>query len=208
MCVSENVGKIIYTYEFKKFRKNCKLSVYICRDADPESKGKIENTIKYIKGITYGKWMYVDDTILNYGSLDWLERTANKKVHGTTKQIPAEVFQEKREYLRPMVTVDLAEESHIYRTVRKGNTFIHDSKRYSVPLGTYNSQSEVESVPKDGILRIEIIYGDYFCDHRVASGRVLLNMWDRSTGLDKMQADPENELQEQANEFRHIIRAE
>ncbi len=50
VCVSENAGEIIYTYEFEKFRQECKVSVYMCRGADPESKGKIENTVKYIKG--------------------------------------------------------------------------------------------------------------------------------------------------------------
>lgn len=29
-------------------------------------------------------------------------------------------------------------------------------------------------VPKDGTLRIESIYGDYICEHRIASGRGLL----------------------------------
>lgn len=50
ICVSENNGYIIYIYEFEKFRQECGLVVYMCRGADPESKGKIENTVKYIKG--------------------------------------------------------------------------------------------------------------------------------------------------------------
>ena len=157
--------------------------------------------------------MYVDDSILNCSCLDWLERTANKKVHGTTKRVPAEVFQEEREYLRPLVTADLAEEPYICRTVRKDNTVIYDSNRYSVPLGTYNTQPEVKIVPKDGTLRIESIYGDYICEHRIASGRGLLiqnksHTRDRSTGLDKIQADLEDELQGQANEFLQTIRSE
>ena len=213
VCVSENAGEIIYTYEFEKFRQECKVSVYMCRGADPESKGKIENTVKYIKGNFLRNRMYVDDSILNYSCLEWLERTANKKVHGTTKRVPAEVFQDERNYLRPLVTGDLAEEPHICRTVRKDNTVIYDSNRYSVPLGTYNSQPEVKIVPKDGILRIETVYGDYICEHRIASGRGLLiqnksHTRDRSTGLDKMQADLEDELQGQANEFLQAIRTE
>ena len=66
-------------------------------------------------------------------------------------------------------------------------------------------------VPKDGILRIETIFGDYICEHRIASGRGLLiknksHTRDRSTGLDKMQADLEDALQGQANEFLQTIR--
>ena len=50
VCVSENAGDIVYTYEFEKFRQECKLAIRMCRRADPESKGKIENAVTYVKG--------------------------------------------------------------------------------------------------------------------------------------------------------------
>ena len=65
VCVSENAGDIIYTYEFEKFRQECGLSIRMCRGADPESKGKIENVVKYIKGNFLSHRLYVDDGILN-----------------------------------------------------------------------------------------------------------------------------------------------
>ena len=58
----------------------------------------------------------MDDEILNRSCLDWLERTGNAKVHGTTKKIPAEVFKEEREYLRPLVTVDQKRSPYILIT--------------------------------------------------------------------------------------------
>lgn len=64
VCVSENASDIIYTYEFEKFRQECKMAIYMCRGADPESKGKIENTVKYIKGNFLSNRLYVDDGIL------------------------------------------------------------------------------------------------------------------------------------------------
>jgi len=33
------MGDIIHTFEFEKFRQECKFKVYLCRAADPESKG-------------------------------------------------------------------------------------------------------------------------------------------------------------------------
>ena len=50
VCVSENNGDIIHTYEFEKLRQECKFSVYMCRGADPESKGKIESVRKICEG--------------------------------------------------------------------------------------------------------------------------------------------------------------
>ena len=94
MCVSKNAGDIIYTYEFERFRQETEMTIYMCRGADSESKGKIKNTVKYMKENFLSNRIHVDDGILNGGCLEWLARTANAKVHETTKRIPAEGFQE------------------------------------------------------------------------------------------------------------------
>lgn len=213
LCVSENAGDIIYTYEFEKFRQETRVSIYLCRGADPESKGKIENTVKYIKGNFLNNRMYVDDSILNHSCLEWLERTANSKEHGTTKLSPAEVFKEEREYLRPLVGLDEASNPFICRTVRKDNTILYNSNRYSVPLGTYNSQPEVRLETRDNMLYIQTLFGEPICEHRIATGRGLLiqnksHTRDRTTALDKLQDDLDAALLGQATDFLQAIRTE
>ncbi len=213
VCVAENAGDIIHTYEFEKLRQECKLSIYMCRGADPESKGKVESTVKYVKGNFLENRLYVDDDILNNSCLDWLDRTANAKIHGTTKRVPAEVFAEEREHLRPLV--DCAETTGfpICRTVRKDNTIIYDSNRYSVPLGTYNAQKEVGIVPMDGILYIQTVFGDPLCQHRISNGRGLLiqntsHQRDRSSSLDQLQSTLGTILLGKADDFLQTIRTE
>ena len=213
LCVSENAGDIIYTYEFEKFRQETRISIYLCRGADPESKGKIENTVKYIKGNFLSNRMFVDDDILNYSCLEWLERTANAKEHGTTKLIPVEVFKEEREYLRPLVGLDEASNPFVCRTVRKDNTILYNSNRYSVPLGTYNSQPEVRLETKDDVLYIQTVFGEAICEHRIATGRGLLiqnksHTRDRTTALDKLQDDLDAILQGKATDYLQAIRTE
>lgn len=213
VCVSENAGDIIYTYEFEKFRQESKVSIYLCRGADPESKGKIENTVKYIKGNFLENRLYVDDAILNGSCLDWLARTANAKLHGTTKLIPAEVFKEEREYLRPLTIHDQAQRPVVCRTVRKDNTIIYDSNRYSVPLGTYNSQPEVRIETLDGVLYIQTLFGEPICEHRISSGRGLLiqsksHTRDRTSTLDKVQDSLSEQMLSKADDFLQTIRSE
>jgi len=213
VCVSENAGDIIHTYEFEKLRQECKLSIYMCRGADPESKGKVESTVKYIKGNFLENRIYVDDSTLNRSCLDWLERTANSKVHGTTKQIPAEVFKVEREHLRPLIDFPENRDACICRTVRKDNTIVYDSNRYSVPLGTYNTQKEVRIEPKDGTLYIETVFGEPICEHRISSGRGLLiqstnHQRDCSSSLDQMQDQLDELLDGKASEFLQTIRTE
>src|SRR5699024_2607298 len=49
MSVSENGGDIIFTEEFQAYKEERGFQVYLCRAADPESKGKVENVVKFIK---------------------------------------------------------------------------------------------------------------------------------------------------------------
>ena len=213
VCVSENNGDIIHTYEFERFRQDTKLSIYMCRGADPESKGMVENTVKYIKGNFLENRLYIDDAALCAGCLAWLERTANAKVHGTTKKIPAEVFKSEREFLRPLVAGVNNVTTRIIRNVRKDNTIIYNSNRYSVPFGTCNKEPEVQIIAADGILKISNMTDEAICEHKIATGRGLLiqstsHRRDRTSGLDKMQNELNNILHNSANVFLETIRQE
>jgi len=100
MVVSENKGDIIYTKDFRYFIEEMNLSMYVCRKADPESKGKIENLIKYIK---YNFFETRDFGILPDAqeSLSrWLMRRANGKVCQATKKIPAVAIEGERPCLQ------------------------------------------------------------------------------------------------------------
>src|SRR5690625_6244597 len=74
----------------------------MCRKSDPESKGKIESVIKYIKN-NFAKYrIYYGLDTWNEESWRWLERTGNYKHHNTTKKRPVEVFNIEKHHLRPV----------------------------------------------------------------------------------------------------------
>jgi len=212
VCVKENAGDIIYTFEFEKFRQEYDFKIYLCRKADPESKGKIENVVKYIKYNFLENRLFVDDGILNGSFLDWLNRTGNAKVHGTTKRVPAEVFQEERDMLRALPATPLYEHTSICRTVRKDNTIVYDSNRYSVPLGTYNKQKEVRIAVQDGKLVISDEFGDMvICEHTISPGRGLLikstnHSRDRESSVEAWQQKLNGLLDMKATTFLQEIR--
>lgn len=174
VCVSENAGDIIYTYEFEKFRQEHHMKIYLCRGADPESKGKIESTVKYVKGNFLANRLYVDDETINAACLKWLERTANARVHGTTKKIPAEVFLLEKENLRPLQQAILPAEKKDERIVRPDNTVVYASNRYSVPYGTYKKYKTVKIDDGKDTLIIMAPDGKVLCEHRISEGRGLL----------------------------------
>lgn len=213
VSVSENYGDIIYTYEFEKYRKLHSLNIYLCRKADPESKGRVESVVKYVKGNFLPNRFYMDIDILNRSFIDWLTRTGNGKTHGTTKKVPAEVFDLERAHLRPILTAMIisANES-ISRKVRKDNTILYESNRYSVPLGTYNKEKEVCIEVKDGRLIISQIFGDYvIAEHNlcVGKGKLVKNnshYRNRESGIDELFATLSNQLDGVCDDFLKEIR--
>ncbi|MCP3033599.1 IS21 family transposase [Halobacillus sp. A1] len=145
ITVSENAGELLLTAEFQSYVNERKFIVHLCRRADPESKGMIENVVKYIKGNFADSRVFSDIEDWNHRSLQWLKRTGNHQVHQTTKKRPAEVFLVEKQHLKPvssLLSYESTNNQSITRSVSKDNTIRYKSNRYSVPLGTYQTNAE------------------------------------------------------------------
>ena len=145
MTVSENGGDIVYTETFQSYRQQRDFRIYLCRAADPESKGKIENVVKFIKGNFAKNRVFHQLETWNAQCLAWLKRKGNYQVHNTIKKRPVEVFALEKPHLRKVSALLSFESNHgssITRTVHKDNIIKFQSNRYSVPLGTYTPHGE------------------------------------------------------------------
>ena len=80
LVVSENAGDIIYTKEFKDFIDEQEVVLYVCRGGDPETKGKVENVVKFVKGNFLESRDFETVEEANVGVFSWLERRANGKM--------------------------------------------------------------------------------------------------------------------------------
>ena len=133
--VSETYGEVIKTRVFEDFCTEQDLKLWVCNKADPESKGPIENSVKFVKTNFFSarKITCVDDV---WRSLPgWLERK-NKRIHQATYMIPSEVFSGiEKEHLRPLLpsTYETSPNTFI-PTELKGTPYVlYKSCRYSVP---------------------------------------------------------------------------
>ena len=152
ILVSENHGELIYTKEFASYLQKRKFSVYMCRKADPESKGRVEKVVGFVKDNFASHRVFHGIDRWNEDCLKWLKRRGNGKVHATTRKIPAEVFIEEKKYLQP-VTEKLISKSRtlsITYQVRKDNTVPIQGNRYTVPRGTYKGPNTHVGVSKIG----------------------------------------------------------
>jgi integrase-like protein len=135
--VSENLGDIILTGEFRPYVKERGFKTWFCRKADPESKGKVENAVKYVKQNFLYNRPFRDLETLNDEAMDWLFRTANALPHGTTKKVPREEYDTERDFLTPWQPLITQPADYPLHAVRKDNTISWKSNLYSLPLGTY-----------------------------------------------------------------------
>lgn len=136
MSVSENAGDLMLTEVFEVYAKYAGFTIHLCRGADPQSKGKIERVVGYIKNNYLSCRKYCGISELNSGLMTWLDRVANSKIHDTTKMIPNRVFLEEIKHLKPVPTLS-APVIPKTAAVRKTNVIHYQQNRYEVPRGTY-----------------------------------------------------------------------
>ena len=137
----ENLGSYKLTKDFSSYCTSSDFKAVFCRKADPQSKGKIENVVKYIKQNFLRGRDFKDIETLNRQALDWLDRTGNGKKHQTTQLIPSQEFIEEQKHLLPLKKKH-SKQNEPYKSykVRKDNTICYKSNYYSLPLGTYKNQ--------------------------------------------------------------------
>jgi hypothetical protein len=150
MLYSENHGDLIYTHAFAAYLKTRKFKVYMCRKADPESKGRIENVVGFVKNNFAIHRTFYNLDRWNEDCLKWLKRRGNSKIHGTTRKIPAEVFVEEQKYLQPVLEKIKLNSTILSLTyqVRKDNTVPIAGNKYRVPRGTYKGSDTYVKVSK------------------------------------------------------------
>jgi len=109
----------------------------------PQTKGKVESGVKYVKRFVRGKeFRSLDD--LNAQLLDWIINIADQRIHGTTHRRPAEMFLEEKDLIlstkgRPAYLL----EERAVRHVSKDCLVAFETNRYSVPYRLAGKRVEV-----------------------------------------------------------------
>lgn len=174
--VDEHLGDLLLTKEFKEYVFEQQFGLHFCRKADPESKGKVENVVKYVKNnFLYGR-VYYDIETLQIQALGWLDRTGNGMPHSTTRKVPSQEWMIEREQLRTWVSVKLRSSS-LLRFVRPDHTISYQGNFYSVPMGTYKKDVSVQLRLVEGELHIEDMKDVFLCKHPIAvtKGNKIIN---------------------------------
>jgi transposase len=169
LLANENKGDVVLTEAFRAYCQSRPFKVRFCRKNDPQSKGKIENVIKYIKYNFLRGRMYYGVIVLNDQALDWLSRTANAKEHSTTHKIPALEWVIEKEHLIPLQPALFNTSPWRVYAVSKDNVIHYQGSTYSVPLGTYQgANTEVRLEQRGDILILSDTSGQEIIRHPVS----------------------------------------
>lgn len=88
---SETYGEVVATQTFERFLQEQDLSLWVCNKADPESKGPIENSVKFVKSSFFSARTINSLADVQKSLPGWLERK-NMRIHQSTFRIPKEIF--------------------------------------------------------------------------------------------------------------------
>lgn len=216
-CVYDQTKLVVIHEIFRELELNQRFHQYAtaagfhiraCEGYDPESKGKVESGVKYVKqnglyGETFNDWKSLETYVA-----DWLDTVANKRVHGTTGQQPwthydSEEKAKMQSYLTPccLQAKSMALET---RQVDKTSLISWQSNKYSVPM-TYQSAKVGVSVDAGQLLIKDLASGDPIAEHLISleKGQIIKNTHhyrDRELRVEALEAALEQQLGDSASQ--------
>ena len=117
--------------EFMSFSEYYGIIVRLCYPYRAQTKGKIENTIKYLRYNFWAGRSFESLQDINVQCQEWLQKV-NSQIHGTTHEIPHERL--KNEQLNSMDSVqDYSTRIEEVRKISRDCYISYKGNRYSVP---------------------------------------------------------------------------
>jgi transposase len=140
----------------------------VCHPYRPQTKGKIESTIRYIKSSFWPGLEFDTLAELNRQTLVWCGE-ANRRVHATTREVPLERWS--LEGLRPLNRQPDYDTSYVsHRQVAKDCLVSYRGNRYSVPH-VYAGKSVAVREPLDWCIVRVFHQQDLLAEHKTATGK-------------------------------------
>ncbi len=180
VVLSEQYRELTVNQRFHEFATTAGFRLYACEGYDPESKGKVEAGVKYVKqDCLYGE-EFASQQDLRQHVQQWLETVANARMHGTTGRVPREHFeQEERQHLRPYLSpASVTTRAATVQTRRADKTGLISwkSNKYSVPMAW--QQANVGVAEHDNNLTVtDLETGEAIAMHELCAqrGRIVKN---------------------------------
>ena len=142
----------------------------LCAPGRPQTKGKVENQIGFVRNNFFCGRRFWDSEDLNRQFSGWLGRV-NSKPHGTTREVPTQRLQAERDFL---ICLDPARRYPLHysqdRRVPKDCLVSWQGRRYSVPAHLVGKGVEVTEPVEGDVIQIFHL-GEMVASHRILPDR-------------------------------------
>lgn len=171
VVIKEVFREVDYNQRFYQYATTAGLDIHVCKGYDPESKGKVEAGVKYVKhNFFYGEEFASLEDVQQRLS-DWLVNTANQRTHGTTKRIPVEVYErEEKQQMLGYLSQQPVEKEKELRKVDKTSLISYQSNKYSVPMA-YQCANVFIMTEGGELLIGDIDAGEVIAKHVIHDGK-------------------------------------
>jgi transposase len=141
----------------------------LCRPYRPQTKGKVESGVKYMRRNFLPGRCFLDDRDFDEQLVQWTETIADVRVHGTTHERPVDRFEIEARHLVPTREQPSSRlEARFPRIVADDYLVSLDTNRYSVPFGLIGQTVELHRC--NG--RIRVLHRDQIvADHPELQGK-------------------------------------
>ena len=132
VAIHEKYREVLFNKKFYQFAIKCGFEARVCEGYDPESKGKVERCVGYIKDSFFRGEKFNNIEEVRSSGREWLDTVANVRIHGTTKRKPLEMFIKEKDNLSSPKYVAIIDKD--YRQVDKIGLISVKGNKYSVPF--------------------------------------------------------------------------
>ena len=163
-------GKIIWNTGFLDFCKDVGVIPKVCRIRRPQTKGKVERLVSYVKNNFMPGRTFVDIIDLNKQALEWCNKVNSKPLQTTGKTAFEQLQEEKLLPLPNKVILDRYR--YEARSVSRDGFVSYDGVRYGVPWEYSGRQVTVRAIKN----KIEVFDGlQLIASHELvgSSGRMI-----------------------------------
>jgi transposase len=98
----DEAGQPVWNPRFLDFALRLGFDPRLCHPYRPQTKGKVESGVGYVKGNFWPSVQFVDDADLNRQAQTWVDTVANVRLHGTTGERPIDRLVQERPKLQAL----------------------------------------------------------------------------------------------------------
>jgi len=137
----------VFNPKYKDFADHCGFAITPCNVGKANEKGRVENAVGYVKKNFLAGLNIPNFAAINLACQHWLNSVANVRIHGATRQKPADLLEKEKSFLKSLPTnhFDIA---NITETRASSQFRISlESNRYSVPAQYAGAQVTLKTYP-------------------------------------------------------------